>query len=160
MEVKILPNYKNYKFYSNGNITYNDNEIKIYIGGGGYKLINVKQSHYWQTQYIHRLIYEAFNGTIPKNMVIDHINNDRLDNRIDNLQLLTNKENVIKSGIKHKKVEVVGTNGENTYTFNSYYQAGQHLGVHGKTIREACEKIIKCVKCKKTAEKWTFNFKI
>ena len=44
----------------------------------------------------HRFIYEVFKGPIPKCFEIDHINNDKTDNRIENLQLLTHKENIIK----------------------------------------------------------------
>ena len=41
----------------------------------------------------HSLIWEHFNGPIPTGMDIDHINNVRNDNRIENLQLLSHKEN-------------------------------------------------------------------
>ena len=41
----------------------------------------------------HRLVFEYFNGPIPDGMDIDHINNKRDDNRIENLQLLSHKEN-------------------------------------------------------------------
>lgn len=43
--------------------------------------------------YAHRIIWEMLNGEIPKGKVMDHINNNRSDNRIENLQLVTNKQN-------------------------------------------------------------------
>lgn len=43
-----------------------------------------------------RLVYQAFKGDIPKGMCVDHINNDSLDNRPENLQLLTHKQNINK----------------------------------------------------------------
>jgi hypothetical protein len=46
---------------------------------------------------IHRIIWEMHNGAIPKDLVIDHINENKLDNRIENLQLLTNKQNISRS---------------------------------------------------------------
>lgn len=37
----------------------------------------------------HRIVYTAAYGAIPEGMVIDHVNNDKTDNRIANLQLMT-----------------------------------------------------------------------
>lgn len=47
-----------------------------------------------QFDYVHRLIWEHVNGPIPKGMHIDHINGVRDDNRIENLRLVTPKENM------------------------------------------------------------------
>lgn len=48
----------------------------------------------------HKLIWITFNGEVPDNMTIDHINNIATDNRLENLQLLTREENAIK---RHKR---------------------------------------------------------
>lgn len=42
---------------------------------------------------VHRIVWETFNGLIPDGMQIDHKNNDRTDNRLDNLQIVTSSEN-------------------------------------------------------------------
>lgn len=44
-------------------------------------------------RYVHRLVWEAFNGEIPQGMEIDHINTNRLDNRLCNLRLVSSSEN-------------------------------------------------------------------
>jgi hypothetical protein len=49
---------------------------------------------------VHRVVYCWFNKIIPTGMVIDHINSDKLDNRLENLQLLTPKENLSKERIE------------------------------------------------------------
>jgi len=42
----------------------------------------------------HRYIYEMYHGIkIPKGMQINHINEDKLDNRISNLEMVTNQQN-------------------------------------------------------------------
>lgn len=38
---------------------------------------------------LHRYVYTLVHGQIPKNLTIDHINGDKLDNRIENLRLAT-----------------------------------------------------------------------
>ena len=51
-------------------------------------------SGYWQTTIdgnmfaVHRLIYQMFFGSIPEDLIIDHINGIRSDNRIENLRTI------------------------------------------------------------------------
>lgn len=48
---------------------------------------------------LHRVIWISKYGVIPEGKVIDHINNNKKDNRISNLQLLTQKENSHKASL-------------------------------------------------------------
>ena len=52
--------------------------------------INGKITNY----QVHRVVWEAFNGPIPEGMQVNHINEDKLDNRLENLNLMTCKENI------------------------------------------------------------------
>lgn len=45
-------------------------------------------------QYAHRVVWESVHGPIPLGMQIDHKNGDRSCNRIGNLDLVSNVENV------------------------------------------------------------------
>lgn len=62
----------------------------------GYK----KADGYWRIKYReaewlgHILVWAWVYGAVPEELQIDHINNDRADNRIVNLQLLTPLENM------------------------------------------------------------------
>ena len=55
----------------------------------GYEYVSIDG----KSKIAHRLIWQVFNGEIPEGMEIDHINTDRLDNRLDNLRLVTPSEN-------------------------------------------------------------------
>lgn len=46
---------------------------------------------------LHRVMWETFVGPIPDGYEIDHINHNRCDNRLCNLQLLSHRDNIIKS---------------------------------------------------------------
>lgn len=53
-------------------------------------------------KYVHRVIYEKFVGKIPEAFDVDHINNVRDDNILENLQLLTRQENSQKQIISKR----------------------------------------------------------
>ena len=48
-------------------------------------------------QYAHRLIYEACIGPIPQGHYVDHVNGDRADNRLANLEAVTPAENAARA---------------------------------------------------------------
>lgn len=56
---------------------------------------------------VHRLVWEAFHGPIPENMVIDHISTVRNDNRLCNLRCVTTSENNNNPITKQKRADTV-----------------------------------------------------
>ena len=62
--------------------------VGLYIGKGGGK------QRLWRR--VHRLVADAFLGGIPKGYEVDHRNGIRTDNRVDNLRVVTHRENVIE----------------------------------------------------------------
>lgn len=60
----------------------------------GYKTFSMYDGEGNKTEYYsHRFIWEYFNGDIPEGFQIDHINNIKDDNRLDNLRVVSPKFN-------------------------------------------------------------------
>jgi len=55
----------------------------------------------------HRVVWELFNGTIPDGMIIDHLNGDPWDNRIENLECKTLADNARNSKKKNNNTSGV-----------------------------------------------------
>ena len=62
------------------------------IGKDGYIEIKICRSAY----KLHRLVYIWHFGSIEKKDVVDHISGDNTDNRINNLQAISNQKNIMK----------------------------------------------------------------
>jgi len=58
-----------------------------------------------KAQYLHRLVYENFVGDIPEGKVIRHLNDDPSDNRLSNLEIGTQKDNV-QDAIRNGKIVI------------------------------------------------------
>jgi DNA (cytosine-5)-methyltransferase 1 len=63
----------------------------------GYKIYSIRNGKVKMQCRAHRVIWISRYGLIPEGYCIDHINNDKLDNRISNLQLVTPKQNSTKA---------------------------------------------------------------
>lgn len=94
-QVSNFGNVKSFKNYRKGSI------LKPSIGRGYLQLQLCKNSKS-KTFFIHKLVSMAFLNHIPCKMkfVINHINFNKLDNRIENLEIVTHRENSNKKHIK------------------------------------------------------------
>jgi hypothetical protein len=60
----------------------------------GYQYVTIRVDGGQQPKTLHRLVAQAFIGDVPDGSVVDHINGDRQDNRVENLRILTHSENI------------------------------------------------------------------
>ena len=121
---------------------------------------------------VHRFVWECFNGIIPEGKVIDHINNKKVDNRLCNLQLVTQQKNCKKS-TKDRDYKFAAKNHENKKCvkatncstneisyFNSMYAVQQHFGINAGIVKMVCEGTNNCKsgKSKKDGHSYTFEY--
>lgn len=62
-------------------------------------------------KYVHRLVWEAFNGPIPPGMEINHIDEDKSNNALSNLELVTHKQNMNHGTIVERRKHTMQSNG-------------------------------------------------
>lgn len=98
---------------------------------------NKKRIHY----SVHRFIYQCFNGIIPQDLQIDHIDNNPSNNKLQNLQLLTSSENTKKIHIDNPNYVCNNQFGNkriiclnNHQIYNSQHEAGRKLNLDYRLI--------------------------
>lgn len=60
----------------------------------GHLFVTVKLQGKFENILIHRLVYELFIGEIPKDFIIHHINGDKYDNSVNNLEAMSQSDHV------------------------------------------------------------------
>jgi hypothetical protein len=68
--------------------------LKSFPKKSGYLCVSLSEGYGKPNQtLLHRFIWEFFKGPIPPKMTVDHIDGDKTNNKINNLQLLSRGEN-------------------------------------------------------------------
>ena len=108
----------------------NEQILKPNIGKHYYNRIQLLDKIY----LLHRVIAMTFLPEYNEELTIDHINNNPNDNRLENLRVCTQKENVNNTNSNIiKPVRIYFKNNE-IKEFKSAYEADQYLGAPLTTI--------------------------
>ena len=109
-----------------------------------------------RSYYVHRFVYETFNGKIPVDKQVDHIDSCKENNSITNLQLLTQAENTRKSHFK--KVISFDVEKKEKIIFDSLKEVSEYHKLKPQTISMNCSKKTKISKSKKDGKKYQFFY--
>ena len=101
----LVSNYGEVKSAVNGKV------LKL-VDSHGYKFVNLSRGGKTKSIAVHRLVCMAFNG-MPKdeNLQVDHLNMVRSDNRPENLEWVTPKENQRRKVRSKKAIRGVAEDG-------------------------------------------------
>ena len=138
-EYKIIKDFENYSVSNYGNVKNNttDKILKPIIEGSGYYYIRLCKDDKQFIKKNHNLVANAFLPNPFNKRCVDHVDNNRLNNNVENLRWATHRENSMNqkissnntSGFKgisfHKK-----TNKWTSYIF--FDGKKQHLGYFDK----------------------------
>jgi len=113
MEVwKLIKSAPNYEISNKGSVRNNKTGkvLKITTNNNGYQLVCLSYKNKKQTAYIHRLVAEAFVATNldMRTSVVNHIDGNKSNNTIENLEWATYAENAYhgKARVKVKAKEI------------------------------------------------------
>lgn len=93
--MKPIKNYENYLIDENGNV-YNSitkKELKGSIGENGYRYYRLSKNNKKKMFYAHRLVAETFLENLENLPVVNHIDGNKLNNNVNNLEWTTYSEN-------------------------------------------------------------------
>ena len=139
----MFRNYSKYKVYEDGKIwSYSQKKfLKPVINHNGYQRVHLSDNEGKRKLYfVHRVVWEAVTGyPIPEGMQVNHIDECKTNNHINNLNLMTCKENInFGTGIE-RRAKKVGAfkNGEIVLTFPSTAEAGRN-GFNKGAVAACC----------------------
>jgi len=76
-------------------VTFPNRVLKQRIGSHGYAFVELRIGWHYKKYYeVHKLVADAFLGPLPKGLVRNHKDFNKLNNCASNLEFLTNKENL------------------------------------------------------------------
>lgn len=127
-------------------IRYNGKVMRIQRSRNGYWFVCLYKNRVSYHAGIHRLVAKAFVPGYRAGLEVNHIDECKENNRADNLEWVSPKENINKStrlklylSIKRKPVNQISIQGEFIRRWTSIDEASRELGLTRSHIRNVCK---------------------
>lgn len=119
--------------------TIQSRELKQFKSNRGYMRVALCKDGNVRCTHVHKLVAEAFIPNTENLPTIDHINSDKTDNRVENLQWMSYKQNTQKydDNFFREKKSVVCV--ETHKVYNSIRKASKDLKINASTISAICK---------------------
>ena len=116
--------------------------LKTYIQNSGYKQIKINYQGLHIHKSIHRLVAEAFIPNPLNKEYVNHIDGNKLNNTVDNLEWCTNSENILharKTGLNPYNKPTLGLK---LKPRSNNAKQSQYLGVHWDKSRQRWRAVV------------------
>ena len=148
MECRYCVGYPNYLVFADGKVYslksqkfLRENEYK-----SGYTRVWFWENGKCIEKKIHRLVAEAFIPNPENKPEVNHINGNKADNRVENLEWCTHHENMIhafNNGLakipnNNRKIAMLDKDGNLIQIFSSAKEASDIMGISDKHIGSVC----------------------
>lgn len=129
--------------YQDGFRTKPERILKTNIINGGYAQVTLEKSGTRKSLLVHRLVAMAFIPNPEAFPQVNHINGNKTDNRAENLEWCTAKENMVHSVVNClrsdlKPVVMLSKDGCIVRKFNGLKEAARSTGIARQNIRFCC----------------------
>ncbi len=94
----------------------------------GYTQVSLSKNGKKYHKLLHRLVYDSFIG-IPEGLVVDHIDNNKQNNALSNLEAMTQKDNINKKFVDFPCPTLVNKDGDKVKVTLPYKDFAASIGV-------------------------------
>lgn len=170
LKIKDIKGFEDYTIDTNGNVfsKRKNKYLKQVINKFGYCKVTLQKNKFKKLFSVHRLVANAFIPNLLNLPQVNHINGNKQDNKVENLEWVTPKENMVKAvetglfenvrktqrknAVKNnlakyhilaneatkKKVIQCDKNNKTINAFNSISDAGRETGISITSISYVC----------------------
>lgn len=121
------------KSRGNGTMVIKERILRPSLNGSGYPIVGLSKESESTSYIVHRLVAEAFIPNPDNLSDVNHINQDKTDNRVDNLNWMSHKDN-LNYGSRNEKIAAKNSKAvyceELDLTFKNAVEAANFIGLY------------------------------